>query len=46
MNRGGTYGDLKQYDQSLRDLDKAIQFDPNLALAYCNRGNPIVVCST
>jgi tetratricopeptide (TPR) repeat protein len=28
-----------EYDRAIQDLDQAIKLDPNLALAYNNRGN-------
>jgi tetratricopeptide (TPR) repeat protein len=37
-NRGFTYHNLKQYDAALADYNRAIQLDPNEALAFNNRG--------
>ncbi len=37
-NRGMTYVDLKQYEESLKDLDKAIELNPKSAVSYYYRG--------
>jgi tetratricopeptide (TPR) repeat protein len=38
-NRGTAYRDKREYDRAIQDLNEAIRLDPNLALAYDNRGN-------
>ncbi len=37
-NRGGTYWNLKLYNEALKDLNRAIQLDPEDPHAYVNRG--------
>ena len=37
-NRGVAYNDLKQYERAISDYNKAIELNPNFALAYNNRG--------
>ncbi|MGR3279157.1 tetratricopeptide repeat-containing S1 family peptidase [Acaryochloris marina NIES-2412] len=37
-NRGVTFKDMKEYPKALSDLSKAIEINPNDALAYTNRG--------
>ena len=39
FNRGFTYGKLGEYEKAIQEYDKAIQLDPNYALAYHHRGN-------
>jgi tetratricopeptide (TPR) repeat protein len=34
-----SYNEIKQYDKAIKDLNRAIQLNPNYALAYNNRGN-------
>jgi tetratricopeptide (TPR) repeat protein len=36
-NRGTAYDDLKEYERAIEDYNKAIELDPNYALAYDNR---------
>ena len=38
MNRGNAKAELKRYSEAIADYDKAIELDPNFALAYMNRG--------
>ena len=38
-NRGSTYRAFKQYDLALADYDRALELDPNDALAYLNIGS-------
>jgi len=38
-NRGVAYAKLNQYEQAIKDYDKAIELNPNYAEAYNNRGN-------
>ena len=38
MNRGLAKAELKQYTEAIADHDKAIELDPNYALAYYARG--------
>ena len=37
-NRGRSYHELGQYQQSIEDYDKAIDLDPDDATYYINRG--------
>ena len=37
-NRGWARNKTGSYNQAIQDLNKAIQLDPGLALAYYNRG--------
>jgi Tfp pilus assembly protein PilF len=39
LNRGQTYLELGEYEKAIQEYDKAIQLDPNYALAYHHRGN-------
>ena len=36
--RGGAYGVLKNFEQTIEDCTQAIKLDPNYAMAYNNRG--------
>jgi tetratricopeptide (TPR) repeat protein len=36
-NRGNTYNKLQRYEQAIPDLTRAIELDPDVALAYNNR---------
>ena len=38
-NRGNAYGKKGQYDQAIKDFNRAIELKPDDALAYNNRGN-------
>ncbi len=38
VNRGSLYSDLQKYELALSDYNKAININPNFALAYYNRG--------
>lgn len=38
FENGNVYFDKKQYDRAIADYSKAIQLDPNDAMAYYNRG--------
>lgn len=38
-NRGIAYGSLGNYHQAIKDFDRAIELNPNNAVAYSNRGN-------
>jgi tetratricopeptide (TPR) repeat protein len=38
INRGNDYFDKGQYDQAISDFNKALEINPNLALAYYIRG--------
>lgn len=37
-NRGTAYSSLKNYEEALKDYDKAIELDPQFSKAYNNRG--------
>ena len=37
-NKGIEKNDLGDVEESITDFDKAIELDPNFAIAYCNRG--------
>ena len=39
VNRSFAYLNLGNYQQALKDADKAIQLDPKNALGYANRGD-------
>ena len=38
-NRGNAYSWLGQYLRAIQDFDEAIRLDPQLVLAYYNRGD-------
>ena len=38
INRGNAYYGLNQYERAIEDYNKAIKFNPKIALAYNNRG--------
>ena len=37
-NRGTAYGELGNYQQAIKDFTKAIELNPQYAMAYYNRG--------
>ena len=39
LKRGNAFAAKGQYDQAIKDYNKAIQIDPNYEPAYNNRGN-------
>ncbi|WP_442947670.1 tetratricopeptide repeat protein [Nostoc sp.] len=35
-SRGAAYSNLKDYESALKDLDRAVKFNPNDAIAFYN----------